>query len=416
MGHTTGPLSLKKNFSWGFLGNIIYALTQSILLIVIARLASPESVGKYTLALAVIAPIYMFVRMQLNYVYASDLSSGLSFSDYFGFRIISSLLMIGVIFLIAPAISFDKETAYLIVILSISRYFESLSDITYGEMQKQERIDKVGISKILRGLLTIIIFTIILMLSNNLVLATLGLAVCWFFTFIIYDLPNTRAYVSIKPIVKLNHIKTIVIMAIPLAIYQLLLSLNTNMSRYYVGYFFTETELGYFGAVSYIVIASVNPISNALSQSMISKMSKSYYNKKYKKFKSLLFKVLMFAVLTGLIGVLGVFIFGEFLLTILFGEDYASYSNILFIMMFSTIFLFSNSVLALALTSMREFKIQPILGLIWLIKSVLLCSILIPIFGLEGAALSVVLSSFFQLIIRLVFLFYRINKDARKEC
>src|SRR5699024_8671387 len=146
-------------------------------------------------------------------------------------------------------------------------------DITYGEMQKQERIDKVGISKILRGLLTIIIFTIILMLSNNLVLATLGLAVCWFFTFIIYDLPNTRAYVSIKPIVKLKHIKTIVIMAIPLAIYQLLLSLNTNMSLYYVGYFFTETELGYFGAVLYIVIYSVNFFSNDLSKYMMTIMT-----------------------------------------------------------------------------------------------------------------------------------------------
>ena len=264
MQNVTKALSLKKNFSWGFLGNILYAITQSVLLIVTARLSSPEDVGRFTLALAVVAPIYMFIRMQLNYIYASDQKSNLKFGDYLGFRVISAIVMVAILIVIAPIISFDNETVYLIIILGISRFFESLSDICYGVMQKQERIDKVGLSKVIRGATTIVIFTIGLKISGVLVVATMGMALCWLFVFLLFDLPNAKHYVLVKPIIKLRNTKLILITALPLAFFQLLLSINTNMPRYFVGYYFSEVELGYFGAVSYIVIASINPISNAL--------------------------------------------------------------------------------------------------------------------------------------------------------
>src|SRR5699024_3406120 len=143
-----------------------------------------------------------------------------------GFRLISSICMIVIVIVIAPIISFDKETAYLIVILGLSRCFESMSDICYGEMQKQERIDYVGISKILRGLLTIFVFYLLIKLINNLVLATLGLAFCWFLILLIYDIPRTKEYVPVKVNFILSHLKVILITALPLAFFQLLLSLN----------------------------------------------------------------------------------------------------------------------------------------------------------------------------------------------
>ncbi len=47
------PLSLRSNFSWTFAGNIVYAGFQWAMLMVLAKLGSPERVDKYAIELAV---------------------------------------------------------------------------------------------------------------------------------------------------------------------------------------------------------------------------------------------------------------------------------------------------------------------------------------------------------------------------
>jgi hypothetical protein len=51
----TGGLSLRKNFSWTFVGNVVYAACQWGILVALAKLGTPEMVGQFTLGLAVAA-------------------------------------------------------------------------------------------------------------------------------------------------------------------------------------------------------------------------------------------------------------------------------------------------------------------------------------------------------------------------
>ncbi len=50
------PLSLRSNFSWTFAGNSVYAGSQWAMLMVLAKLGSPERVDKYAIELAVTDP------------------------------------------------------------------------------------------------------------------------------------------------------------------------------------------------------------------------------------------------------------------------------------------------------------------------------------------------------------------------
>src|SRR6266498_5513225 len=61
-------LSLMRNFSWTFLGNIVCALCQWAMLICIARLSTADVVGQYALGLAVSSPIMMFCNLHLKAV------------------------------------------------------------------------------------------------------------------------------------------------------------------------------------------------------------------------------------------------------------------------------------------------------------------------------------------------------------
>ena len=51
------------NFTWTFLGNTFYALTQWGILAALAKLGSAEMVGSFSLALALASPILMLASM-----------------------------------------------------------------------------------------------------------------------------------------------------------------------------------------------------------------------------------------------------------------------------------------------------------------------------------------------------------------
>ena len=63
--------SLRLNASWTFGGNLVYAACQWGMLVALAKFGSPELVGRFALALAVTAPVYMLTNLQLRAVEAN---------------------------------------------------------------------------------------------------------------------------------------------------------------------------------------------------------------------------------------------------------------------------------------------------------------------------------------------------------
>src|SRR5690349_21224091 len=80
-------LSLRTNFIWTFLGNVVYAGCQWGMLVVLAKLGSPEIVGQFALALAVTAPVFMFTNLQTRGVQATDARKEYAFGDYLALRL-----------------------------------------------------------------------------------------------------------------------------------------------------------------------------------------------------------------------------------------------------------------------------------------------------------------------------------------
>ena len=66
------PLSLRKNFLWNFVGNAISGACQWGMLMVIAKLGTPEMGGKYSLGVAICLPVVMFTNLQLRVIQATD--------------------------------------------------------------------------------------------------------------------------------------------------------------------------------------------------------------------------------------------------------------------------------------------------------------------------------------------------------
>ena len=81
---------LKTDFTWVLAGNIFYSACQWMIVVVLAKLGTPQKLGEYAWGLAVSAPIVLFANFQLRSLLASDLADRFRFSQYLTFRLVST--------------------------------------------------------------------------------------------------------------------------------------------------------------------------------------------------------------------------------------------------------------------------------------------------------------------------------------
>ena len=83
------PLSVRSNFVWSLAGNVLYALCQWGVLVVLAKMCPAETVGIYVLGITVTSPIFLFAGLQLRRLQATDTREEFQFGHYFGLQIIA---------------------------------------------------------------------------------------------------------------------------------------------------------------------------------------------------------------------------------------------------------------------------------------------------------------------------------------
>jgi len=376
--------SFFKNFSWTFIGSLVYAFSQWLLIITLAKLSSPDIVGQYSLALAITAPVVLFSNMQLSNILATDSRDEYSFSEYISTRII--LLSISLIVIVCIVIfgTYNPSLSIVIVLVGLSKVVESLSELTHGYFQKVERMDYAGKSQIIKGITSVSIFILTFYFTNSLILSVVGMIGAWFLRLIYYDLRKVKLFTDVKVTIN-NSFKLITLFALPLGLVSILNSLNTNIPRYFLEYHFDLNELGYFSAIAYILVAG-NLLIRPLSLVAAPKLAQNYQKNKKREFVILNIKLFLAAAILGFVAITIVYYFGEFILTFIYSIEYAKYNNIFLLIMIGSILSYFTTFLNVAIVAAREFKKQPYINLITMIAALLSSIYLIPINGIEGAA------------------------------
>lgn len=407
-------LSLKRNFSWNFIGSLIYSFSQFLIMVILAKLGSPTTVGLYSLGLAITAPIISLTNLQLRQVQATDPDDvRYNFNDYLGLRITTGFIMLILTIMVITLGGYNLEKSIIILLVGLTKIFDSYSDVTYGKLQQRERMDYVGKSRIIKGIITIIVMTVCLFSTSSLLFSLVILNLSWFLIFCFYDKRTVELFIDkIKPSFSIKKFKELTMLTFPLGLALMLGSLNTNLPRIFVERYLGEASLGYFAAIAYLLVAG-NIFIQAIGQATTPRMSKLYRNNSFREFK----KILMFLIgLGSFIGLVGVFLsllFGDTLLTILYDSTYAEYNYLLVLIMVAGIFTFSNSFLGYTLTSMRLFRIQPYIGGVSVIVTLVTSFILIPLIGLKGAAYALIITSILRFILNLFIIIINIRSNQK---
>ena len=166
------------------------------MLSVLAKLGSASIVGQFTLGLAVSAPVFMFTNLQLRAVQATDVNAECGFADYFTLRLVATLLGLMAIIGLLPFAGASPAVRLVVLLVSVSKCIECMSDVTAGLLQREERLKLVAISLMIRGAGSVFVFSMTFAWSHNLALSVVAMSGVWLAVLLFYDVPKARRWTT----------------------------------------------------------------------------------------------------------------------------------------------------------------------------------------------------------------------------
>jgi len=398
-------MKLIKGLSWTFFANLIVSFTKWFMVIIIAKVLTPGEVGIYTLAFAISAPITLFANMKLRSLYVtSDINN---FGEHMYGRNITSIFSLFILIII----SYILYPAYFTIILlvGISKILDLQSEMYYALPHKNEDMKTIGKLLIIKHLLTLVIFWVILIISKELVISLILQVIIQGLFLELIEKKYILKKFSIKNVeISITNVKKLLLLGLPLGVVQMLVSLNTSIPRYLLEFFLSTEVLGYFSAIAYLMMIG-NMMMNAISQNFLPILTNRFNKSEYRSLRNILVKLSLFSLFLGISLIIFSVNFGESFLSIIYGPEYANYLDILIIMSIAISVNFVSWNFDTALLSMRYISIQPKISIFILIITLYLSYKLITIYGINGAAYTLLITNSIQLVLKMFFVNQRLK-------
>ncbi len=398
-------LSLRANFSWTFIGNVVNAGSWFAMTIVLAKLGSPEQVGQFALGLATTAPIFMFATLRLRDVQATDSKQEYLFGDYFALRLLTTVLSLLAVAGIVLVAGYHGELALVILATAASKAIEAVSDAFYGLFMQQERLDRIAKSMMIKGPLSLIGLGVGFYFTRSVFWGVVGLAVARGLVLVTYDFHNAISSLNSssariryiiprglpRPRWNANILAKLVWLTLPLGFVTMLISFNLNIPRYFIEGQLGAYQLGIFAAVAAFQ-KTAPTVVQALGRSASPRLAKYYANNSAQAFRKLALRLIQIGVLLGVAGVLVAMAIGRQILVTFYGPEYVI-PGLFELTMFGAGIDYIATMLLFVLTSARYYRVQLPLQILTTGATFLACFLLIPSAGLRGAAMALIVGN-----------------------
>jgi O-antigen/teichoic acid export membrane protein len=397
-----GP-SLKRGAAWTFLGTTIAMAAQGGIMMALAKLGTPEIVGQYALAVAMVGPVILLTNLNLRAVQATDARHDHPFVSYLGLRL-CGLALAGVACLAFGLISgLGAASLAALMLVYAARAFDGVSDVIAGLLQNHERLDLMSRSRALQSVCQFIVLVSVFWLTGSLLWALAAAALSVAATTFTYDASCAREVLSDEDGGKIGlvpalergfaawsgpDVRRLLWTSLPLGIVAGLDSLSVNVPRYIVEHFEGKEGLAFFAAAAYVMFLGAAAI-DAMAAPARPRLAKLFLHD-LPAFRWLVIRIAFLAGLCGFAAWLVCWLWGAQLLTLLYTPEYARHADVLSWLMVAAAIWYVAGIFSTAVTATRSFRIQvPILLGVVLVTGVA-SFLLVPKFGLRGAGWSVV--------------------------
>lgn len=405
---------LRSNFIWNSIGNFTYLVCQWLITVIIVRLADYREAGVFSLAMSITNTFYAVASWGIRTYQVSDVDNKYRDNAYIYSRYITCILAIGACGVFTILNRYDWEQSIVIIIYMFFRAVEAYIDVIHGIDQKADRMDVIGKSFLVRGVVLLLGFTLMLVITGGVLWSVVFITVSSVLVCAVYDIPKSRKMMSDYSQTSYKEIRRLLLESLPLVIYTFLMTVVNFIPRYFLEKIDGSELLGIYASIatpavivqaaaSYIMAPFITPIAG-----YVEKKDVHGYNALLKKMLNLMF----FACV---VVIVGAYFFKDIGLKMLFGEEILQYSGLFMPVIFCTIATAFSWFINMLLTIYRDFKGLLIGNFMGVLCSVVISYPLITIYGLNGASIALLIAIVLIILISLCFLEYDQKKNFKSN-
>lgn len=400
----------KKDYIWNSIGSFLQSAISPILLIVITRLNGVGDSGLFSFAMS-LSVVFWAISLWGGRTYqVSDVKKEFSSGDYIVVRFISSLIV--AVFSISFCIlsGYDLIKTELIMVLVSFKILESIADSMYGVLQIHNRLYIVGISLTMKSVFGFMLFTLVDILTKNIIYGALSIFIVNIAVVIFYDIPWMKHVESVG-LTKKNIMQAGKIMKKTAEVFVVvfLTMFSLNIPRYFLDKYHYD-QIGYFGIMAMPITLLTLFISFVLQPNVVN-LSELLKKKKIKEFTKIVSKIDFITFTLGILFIVSSYLIGVWALNTVFGIDINNFRIDLTIMVIGAVANAFVSIYVNLLIILRRFKGQFYTLLVTNILAVILSVYLIDRLAMLGSVLVFMTISFLQAII-LLFIYKRSLKNV----
>ena len=380
-------LQFKKNFIWNILGTGFNAFNSLFFMIIATRVNGVDDAGVFTIAFSTACILYA-IGLYAGRVYqVTELNKNITDKDFIINRLITCFSMIIFLILFCVVRNYDIEKSIIFLLLTIYKALEAFSDVVYGVLQKNDKLDIVGKSLFGKSLISIILFLVIDILTKNMIISIISMIIACILIIIFYDFRKTYSYIDLKIKIDWHNVLNILKKGFFVFAISFLGMYVVNAPKYSIDSFLTNDYQTIFGII--VMPATImSLIAQFLIHPYLNKILEFYKTKNLKGLEKVLLKIIGIIILFGIIATILGYVIGTQVLGLIYGLDLSMYKASLAIIIISATLYTIGTVCSSILTTVRETFSQFIIYLGVSIFAFIISATLTKFLGINGSIIA----------------------------
>lgn len=396
-------MEIRKQAFINTVGNIVYLFSLLALTAVTSHCLGYTAAGTLTLAMAVGNVIAVIQMSGVRSFQSSDILFQYSAREYVLSRIITILFGWGIGILACVILRYPVKITCSIILFILLKTSESFSDVLFGNDQRVGHLEYGGYSMLARGIVIITAFSITAIFARNLNTALFAAGVGGVILSLTVDLPVHNKTAVINKSSQCKGAFNIIKDCFPLMIVTLIPTVIAGFPRIILERYNGPEILGYYGNVSTpsLLLTSVMP---TILVAFLPGFGKAAGTGDYRTIRTNWVKTLCFVIALTICSILGVYLLGKPVLSIIYTDKiipYIQYLYSIFIAMAFCAFTMCNNTVLVALRKNWGLSFTSILALI----ICLICTTpLVREWGIPGAIASLGIPYAIQFIVQTIWI------------
>ena len=353
---------LGRDYLWNTAASLMSSLAVVIMGVAIVRSGATDSFaraqyGLFTLALAIGQQYQTVGLYEVRTFHVTDVRRRFDFGTYLSTRLLTCLVMVGLIAYHSWTASTKEPYPAFTVIaaMALLRIFDAFEDVYYSEFQRSGRLDIAGKACFARIFATTFLWSGLYWFTQDLLTSTLiTFAVTCVVLIVAYGLP-ARGVFPLLPSLNVRGVAGILWECLPLFVAAFLNQYLANAPRFAIHAALGDEELGVF-AIIYMPAVAINMLSLFVFRPLLTRMALRWTEGKRGEFFSIVRRGLLTTAGAFAIVAAVTYMIGPPLLALVFGTDVSGYVGELMVLVLAGALNAASVILYYALATMRRLR------------------------------------------------------------